>query len=359
MKQSSLWVNWITFSRSNWSSAVYFYEANIVHCLPFFLWSLHLCGRWEQKQKHRVFIYLFYFCRIFWKRCLNKRRWSVQRFWRFSLFFSLFPLADISTTEPCWPHPAHLNTVNSGGAALLFRRCSNRKKAFVVKTDVPLLLPADRRWDNTPPCLELHFHPRWGLTQTHTHCQPNSQTGHCLEQLWHKQLICCFNNLRPIWSGVPLFHCSFAGRGLQGLGGHGALLPVFLLDHHENKPENQGQGQFQVHRHPWHFWLWELWGEAPWRFLRGFISDSTENSSIKLRKLTPFPHFVKDSVAVASITPIPLSGQPLWAVQHQLRQREAPRVFQQAHLLSGAAWVQQVRVSKVSSTGLFWAFSGR
>lgn len=36
------------------------------------------------------------------------------------------------------------------------------------------------------------------------------------------------------------------------------------------------------------------------------------------------------------------AGQPLWAVQHQLRQREAPGVLQQAHLLAGAAGIQQV-----------------
>ena len=36
------------------------------------------------------------------------------------------------------------------------------------------------------------------------------------------------------------------------------------------------------------------------------------------------------------------AGQPLRAVQHQLRQREAAGILQQAHLLAGAARVQQV-----------------
>lgn len=38
-----------------------------------------------------------------------------------------------------------------------------------------------------------------------------------------------------------------------------------------------------------------------------------------------------------------LSGEPVRAVQHQLCQRETPGVFQQAHLLAGAAGVQQVK----------------
>jgi len=54
----------------------------------------------------------------------------------------------------------------------------------------------------------------------------------------------------------------YAGGGLAGLGRHGTLFPVFLLDHNEDQPEDQRQRQLQVHWHPGHLRLWELWGES-------------------------------------------------------------------------------------------------
>lgn len=68
-------------------------------------------------------------------------------------------------------------------------------------------------------------------------------------------------NLVSILTLVMLCCGFFAGRGLTRLGCHGALFPVFLLDHNEDQPEDQRERQLQVHRHPRYLRLWELWGE--------------------------------------------------------------------------------------------------
>lgn len=70
------------------------------------------------------------------------------------------------------------------------------------------------------------------------------------------------------------------GRGLAGLGGHGALFPVFLLDHNEDQSEDQRERQLQVHWHLGHLWLWELWGESPKRIKSWFKSPDNLSSLV-------------------------------------------------------------------------------
>ena len=52
------------------------------------------------------------------------------------------------------------------------------------------------------------------------------------------------------------------GGGFPGFGCHGAVRPVLLLDHPEDQPEGQREGELQVHRYPRHLRLRELRGQC-------------------------------------------------------------------------------------------------
>ena len=82
----------------------------------------------------------------------------------------------------------------------------------------------------------------------------------------------------------PWRPCSCSGGGLQGLDGDGTLFSVFQLDHLQAQHAHPGQRRLQVHQHPGHLRIRELWGvfareETLWGSL-----DSLTQYELKVRR---------------------------------------------------------------------------
>lgn len=76
-----------------------------------------------------------------------------------------------------------------------------------------------------------------------------------------------------------------AGRGLQRLHGHGALLSMFQLDHLQDQQSHQGQRRLQVHQHPRHLWFRELRGAfGPPGHIRTFVVEHLEHLLLFLHR---------------------------------------------------------------------------
>lgn len=87
-------------------------------------------------------------------------------------------------------------------------------------------------------------------------------------------LITCYITKIDLCGALTVCVCSSAGRGLQRLHGHGTLFSVFQLDHPQAQHPHQGKRRLQVHQHPGHLRIWELWGKILNTCREDTISDS-------------------------------------------------------------------------------------
>lgn len=152
---------------------------------------------------------------------------------------------------------------------LFLGHADDKQRCLLWKQTMSYLLPADRRWHNTPlsPHHTLFDWLSADASRTPSVKQSNMslfltaliESIKCIRLLY--RMLCWVYSLQRFLSFiylllelfmaglvcmVTLSLCvliSFAGCGLTRLGCYGTLFSVFLLDHNEDQPENQRERQ--------------------------------------------------------------------------------------------------------------------